>query len=199
MKIIVIGGTGLIGKAVVERLKSTHQVLSVGFDDGDYHVNIEDIQSIRSLFKEVGKLDAIIMTTGNVVFKPLNEMTENDFMIGLKSKVMGQINTAIEGIPYLNDNGVITLTSGILNEDPIYQGTGAAVVNGAIDGFVKAASIDLPRGIRINAVSPTVILEAMPSYEPYFRGFEAVPVQKVANTFLKSTEGKLTGHVFHVI
>lgn len=72
------------------------------------------------------------------------------------------------------------------------------MVNGAVNAFVRAAAIEMPRGLRINAVSPGVIEEAMPAYGPFFRGFEPVPATRAALAFAKSVEGLQTGQVYVV-
>ena len=89
-------------------------------------------------------------------------------------------------------------TTGVTSHDPIRTGTSASLVNGAIDAFVRAAAIELPRGLRVNAISPTVLLEAMPDYAPYFRGFKPVPAADVALAYAKSVEGLQTGQTYHV-
>lgn len=198
MKIIVIGGTGLIGSAVVKELEARHEVISVGNKDGVYRVDIEQKESIKALYKKIGKVDAIVVATGKVAFVNLAKMTTDDLMVGLSSKLMGQINCVLLGLECLNDYGSFTLTSGILNHDPIATGASAAMVNGGIDGFVTGAAIEMPRGIRINAVSPTVVKEALDKYGPYFRGYEAVPVERVARTYSKSVEGLQTGKIYCV-
>lgn len=198
MKILVIGGTGLIGKAVVNELSSRHEVKTAGLTKGDFQVDIESTESITQLFQAVGPLDAVVSTLGKVTFKSLDEMTAEDFTLGNQNKLMGQVNLSLLAMKHLNDNGSITLTSGILNIEPIALGTSAALVNGAIDGFVNAASIDMPRGIRINSVSPTVITEAMDKYAPFFRGYKPVPALDAALAYSKSVEGKLTGKVLRV-
>ena len=127
------------------------------------------------------------------------KMTEAEIGIGLKDKLMGQVNLVLIGRDYLNDNGSFTLTSGVLSHDPIRYGVGASLVNGAIESFVTAAAIELPRGLRLNAVSPGVLEESLPSYGPYFLGHEAVPGKRVANANVKSIEGLLTGRVIEVL
>jgi hypothetical protein len=56
----------------------------------------------------------------------------------------------------------------------------------------------MPRGIRINAVSPTVLKESMSKYAPFFRGFIAVDAEKAALAFSKSVEGLQTGRIYEV-
>jgi NAD(P)-dependent dehydrogenase (short-subunit alcohol dehydrogenase family) len=99
---------------------------------------------------------------------------------------------------YVNDGGSFTLTSGIIGDEPILQGASATTVNLALEGFVRGAAIELPRGIRINVVSPTVLTEAMEAYAPYFRGFEPVTGQRAAMAYLRSVEGAQTGRVYRV-
>lgn len=198
MKIVVVGGTGTIGKAVVKELVKRHQVIAAGFNDGDIQVDITDKKSIENLYKSINNLDAVVATTGTVHFGKLEEMTENEYYIGLKNKLMGQINLVLIGLKHLNSRGSFTLTSGILNHDPIIQGSSAAMVNGALDGFVKSAALEMPKNMRINIVSPNVVLEAMGTYAPYFRGFNPVPVDIVALAYSKSVEGAQTGQVYKV-
>lgn len=199
MKIIVIGATGTIGKAVVNELSSRHEIIEVGKTRGQYQVDIADTGSIRALFAKTGKVDAIVATTGSVHFGPLPAMTVDQFKIGLHDKLLGQVQLAMIGHEFLNDGGSITLTSGVLSHDPIVSGSSASTVNAGLDGFVRAAAIELPRGIRINSVSPTVLEESLDVYGPYFRGFDAVPARRVALAYSKSVEGAQTGQVYSVL
>lgn len=196
MKIIVVGGTGTIGSAVIKELASRHTIVSVGHASGNVQVDITDSKSIEKMYKTIGPFDALIATTGKLHFGLLTEMTAEHYQIGLQSKLMGQVNLVLMGLRTINDGGSFTLTSGILNRDPIRYGSSAAMVNGAIDAFVKGAAIEMPRNIRINAVSPTVVTESMPKYGDYFHGFESVSAARVALAYSKSVEGAQTGQVY---
>jgi NAD(P)-dependent dehydrogenase (short-subunit alcohol dehydrogenase family) len=133
-----------------------------------------------------------------VHFGPLPEMTVEQFWVGLRDKLMGQINVVLVGQQYVNDGGSFTLTSGILTDEPIREGANATTVNLALEGFMRGAAIELPRGIRINVVSPTVLTESLGAYAPYFRGFEPVTAQRAAQAYLRSVEGAQTGRVYRV-
>ena len=198
MKILLIGAHGTIGSAVAAELGQRHEIIKIGRSSGDLHLDISDSASIRQLFEQTGKFDALVCAAGNVNFAPLAEMSEKDFALGLQDKLMGQVNLVLIGREYANDGASFTLTSGILNRDPIRSGASASLVNGAIDGFVKAAAIELPRGLRVNSVSPNVLVEAMGSYAPYFRGFKPVPAADVALAYAKSVEGLQTGQTYPV-
>ncbi|WP_409278430.1 short chain dehydrogenase [Pseudomonas defluvii] len=198
MKILLIGASGTIGSAVAKELEQRHDVLRIGRTRGDYQVDISSSASIRSLFEQTGRFDALVCAAGNVTFAALEDMTEEHFALGLNDKLMGQVNLLLIGREFINDGGSFTFTTGITSHDPIRTGSSASLVNGAIDAFVKAAAIELPRGLRVNSVSPNVLVEAMPAYAPYFRGFKPVPAADVALAYAKSVEGLQTGQTYHV-
>lgn len=199
MKILIVGASGTVGAFVASELAERHQIVKAGSKSGDVKVDIKDSGSIRKMFDQVGKVDAVVSTAGKVHFGAFAQMTEAEYAVGLKDKLMGQVNLVLIGRDFVNDGGSFTLTSGVLSHDPIRFGTGASLVNGAIDSFVRAAAIEMPRGLRINAVSPGVLVESLPSYGPYFLGHDAVPGKRVANAYVKSVEGALTGQVISVL
>ena len=198
MKILLIGANGTIGSAIYQELASRHEVVKIGRTRGDFQVDISDSDSIRKLFERTGSFDALVCAAGNVNFVPLAKMTEKDFALGLQDKLMGQVNLLLIGRDFANDGASFTFTTGITSHDPIRTGASASLVNAAIDGFVRAAAIELPRGLRVNSVSPNVVLESMAGYAPYFRGFKPVPVADVALAYAKSVEGLQTGQTYHV-
>jgi len=198
MKILVIGGTGTLGKAVIQEFGADHEILTAGKTRGDFQVDITDENSVKALFHSTGKVDAIISTTGSLHFGPLAEMTAEQFNTGLQDKLLGQVRIALIGQSFVNEGGSITLTSGIVADEPIRQGANATTVNAAVEGFVRAASVELSRGIRINAVSPTVVEESLAGYGPFFPGFEAAPAARVAKAYRRSVEGVQNGRIYKV-
>lgn len=198
MRILLIGASGTIGRAVAEELSARHELIRAGRSSGDVRIDLADPESIRAAYAELGALDAVVCAAGNVTFKPLQQMTAADFEVGLRDKLMGQVNLVLLGREHLADGGSFTLTGGVLDQDPIVEGTSASLVNGALNAFAQAASIELDRGLRVNVVSPGVITEALEAYAPYFRGFEPVPAARAALAYAKSVEGKRTGQVFRV-
>jgi hypothetical protein len=123
-------------------------------------------------------------------------MSEEQWQLGLENKLMGQVRLVTEGLKYINEGGSFTLTSGLLSEDPIKYGVSASMVNGAINSFVRAASIEMPKDCRINAVSPTLLKESVHEYGEYFKGFVPIAGEEVAQAYLKSVAGLQTGKVY---
>ncbi len=154
MRILVVGASGTLGSAICRELGSRHEIVTAGRNSGDERVDVEDFASIQAMYQRVGTVDAVVSALGKVHFGALSDMTPDLMAIGLRNKLMGQVNLVLAGTPHVADGGSFTLISGILAHDPIKLGTSASLVNGAIESFVEAAAIELPRGIRINAVSP---------------------------------------------
>lgn len=198
MKILLIGAQGTLGRAVAQELGARHDLIAAGRSSGDVRVDLTDRASIAAALAQVGPVDAVVSAAGNVAFGALLELTPEQWAVGLNDKLMGQVNLALLAAPLLNDGGSITLTTGILTDDPIRYGASASLVNGAVEAFVRAAALELPRGIRINAVSPTVLQESMSGYAPYFRGFEPVSAARAALGFSRSVEGAQTGQVYRM-
>jgi NAD(P)-dependent dehydrogenase (short-subunit alcohol dehydrogenase family) len=198
MKVIVIGGNGTVGRAVVEELGQRHDVISVGQSSGELRIDMTRPESVLEFFRKTGPFDAVVVAAGKLHFGPLVELTSGQLAIGLQDKLMGQVNIALEAQRHLNDGGSITLTSGIVSDQPIRFGINATMVNAAVEGFVRAAAIEMPRGLRINVVSPNVLVESMPAYGAYFHGFEPVTAARTAKAYSRSVDGLQTGQVYKV-
>ncbi|MGE8283068.1 MAG: short chain dehydrogenase [Stenotrophomonas lactitubi] len=199
MKILLVGASGTLGQAVARHLGQQHEILAAGRRSGSLRVDLTDDTSVRELFAQTGPVDAVISTTGKLHFGPLQQMTPEQFNVGLQDKLLGQVRLALAAQHHLNAGGSITLTSGIVSAQPIRDGANATAVNHALEGFVRAAALELlPRGLRINVVSPNVLVESMEAYGPYFPGFEAVTAQRAALAFQRAVEGIQSGETITV-
>ncbi len=198
MKIVIIGGEGTIGKKVTAHFKTTHEVIVAGRSSGDFVVDISSNQSIEELFAQIGKVDAILCIAGAAKWDNFSELQEEDYYIGIKSKLMGQVNLTRIGLHYLNPNGSITLTTGILADDPVEKTASAAMVNGAIHSFAKAASLELTSGLRLNVVSAGMVEDAYEKYKDYFPGHNPISMQKVVNGYVRSVLGKDNGKIIRI-
>jgi NAD(P)-dependent dehydrogenase (short-subunit alcohol dehydrogenase family) len=198
MKILIIGGTGTIGKKVAEHFSARDKVLIAGRSNAGLKADLTDTNSIRELFKKTGRLDAIVCIAGETKWGPFETLEEADFYDSLKSKLMGQVNLVRIGVDYLNPCGSVTLSTGILADDPVVHTTAAAMVNGGIHSFVKAVALELKNGIRINAVSLGVVEDAYEKYKSFFPGHNPIPTKKVINAYVRSIDGKHNGEIIRV-
>ena len=198
MRILIVGGSGTVGQAAAKELAKRHEIVRAGRSSGDLTVDVMNEDSVKAMYAKLGQVDAIVTCVGHVHFGPVATMSPEQFRKGLNDKLMGQVNLVLLGMNNVNDNGSFTLTSGILDRDPVRQGANAAAVNGAIGGFVKGAAIEMPRGIRINAVSPGLLEESAVKYDGFVPGHETVSSARVGLAYAKSVDGALTGQVISV-
>lgn len=196
MKIILIGASGTIGKGIAKLLSPDHTLVKVGHRGGDFQIDLSSKETIEKLFKDIGSFDAVVSAAGMAKFGSLDEQTDEDYMLALTNKLMGQVNLVRVGRKYINDNGSFTLTSGILSQHPIPGSASISIVNGGIESFVRAAALEMKRGIRVNAVSPVFVKETMEAMGMDSSG--GMPAEKVALAYKESVEGKRNGEVLDV-
>ena len=193
MRIIVIGATGTIGKAVVAALEGRHEVVQVGHRGGEYQVDIASKESVEQLFQTVGPFDALVSAAGMAKFGPLDGLSDADFQFSLSHKLMGQVNLVRCGLAHVRDNGSFTLTSGVLANEPTPGSAAISLVNAGIEGFARAADLEAGRGIRVNVVSPPWVSETLEAMGR--EGSGGLPAAKVARAYVESVEGRESGEV----
>jgi NAD(P)-dependent dehydrogenase (short-subunit alcohol dehydrogenase family) len=194
MRILLIGATGTIGQAVAAALGSRHDVIPASRHKAHESVDLSDPKSIRALFERVGRVDAIVSAAGQAVFKPFPDLLDEDFAFSMGNKLMGQANVVRFGLASLADNGSVTLTSGVLAQQPMPGSAAISLVNAGLEGFARAAALEAPRGIRVNVVSPPWITETVQAMGwPPVPG--ALPAAVVARSYVESVEGRITGQV----
>jgi NAD(P)-dependent dehydrogenase (short-subunit alcohol dehydrogenase family) len=194
MKIVVIGASGTIGRSVVGVLSQGNEVIKVSRSSGDRRADIENKASLEELFARIGLSDAIVCAAGSAAFKSLASLSDDDFAMSLKSKMMGQVNIVRVGSRYVVPGGSITITSGTLAQEPILGGAAISLVNGALEGFARAAALELESSrVRVNVVSPPWVTETLLAYkmDPSI----GLPASEVAKAYLESVESSLTGQV----
>jgi NAD(P)-dependent dehydrogenase (short-subunit alcohol dehydrogenase family) len=196
MRIIVIGATGTIGQAVARLLSQTLDIVPVGHTRGDFRVDLASKDSIRKLFQEIGSFDAVVSAAGAARFGPLEKLSDEDYRLGLDNKLMGQVNLVRVGRDFIRDRGSFTLTSGVLSQQPMAGSASISMVNAGIEGFVRAAALELTRGIRVNAVSPIWVTETLKAMGWDTAG--SMPAAQVALAYRESVEGARNGEVLDV-
>lgn len=191
MRVLVIGANGTIGKEVVKALKASHDVIEASRSHGAVKVDIRDVNSIRAMYKQAGKVDAVISAAGSGAWKPLAQLSDEDFATSLGYKLMGQVNVIRYGFDNVKEGGSITVTSGILSKSPMESSSAISLVNAGLEGFVRAAALEAPRKIRVNVISPPWVSETLremgqdPSH--------GMPAAQVAKAYVASVTGKQTG------
>lgn len=194
MKIVIVGASGTMGSHLYQALEKEHEVVRADRNSKEVQVDITSPESIENMYKKIGAFDALICTAGPTYVGPWKNLTDKEFYKGIEGKMMGQINLVLIGQQYINPKGSFTLITGALTHEPQKNFANASAVNAAVEGFVRAAAIELENGIRINAVSPSVI-ENSPQYFPFFPGEMPVTMKQLEFGFRKSVFGANTGQI----
>jgi NAD(P)-dependent dehydrogenase (short-subunit alcohol dehydrogenase family) len=196
MRIILIGGSGTIGREVARALQADHDVVTASRSSGMLPVDIADPESIEALFRAAGAFDALVSAAGSARFGALDELGDDDYLFSLKNKLMGQVNLVRIGRRFINDNGSFTLTSGVLAIKPMPGSSAISMVNAGLEGFVRAAQLELTRGVRVNVVSPVWVQETLQALGRDPAG--GMPAAQVARAYVASVTGTMKGVVLDV-
>jgi NAD(P)-dependent dehydrogenase (short-subunit alcohol dehydrogenase family) len=197
MRILIIGAKGTIGSEVVKALSAKNEIIEASRSHSSVKVDIRDSASIQAMYRAVGRLDAVVSAAGSGAWKPLAELTDDDFSASLQYKLMGQVNVIRYGLEHVSDGGSITVTSGILSRDPMQGSAAISLVNSGLEGFVRAAALEAPRGIRVNVVSPPWVTETLE--EMKMEGVRGLPAAVVAGAYALAVNGAKTGQVIEPV
>jgi len=194
MKIVIVGASGTMGTYLSNVFEKEHEIIRADRNNSVIQVDITSPVAIEKMYKKTGAFDALICTAGPTYVGPWKNLNDETFRIGVEGKMMGQINLVLIGQHYIKPKGSFTLISGALTHEPQKNFANASAANAAVEGFVRGAAIELGNGIRINAVSPTVI-ENSPQYFPFFPGELPVTMKQLEFGFRKSVFGANTGQI----
>ena len=194
-KIIVVGATGKLGRVVVEGLRKDYEVIRAGRSGPDLKIDAFNFESVSDILASVGPFDGLVSCIGGTPFKTFEELTMDDFAAGLSTKCFSQLNLAKAAIPFLSENGSITLTSGIIGDEPIIAGSCAAAANGALNMCVSTLAAEYAGKLRINVVSPSIIENSVDHYGMLFDGFEPTSNESIIHAYRRTISAPITGRV----
>ena len=198
MKILIIGSAGTIGKRVSNHLKSKgHKIIGAGRTSSP-SIDIASVESMESFFSKNDNFDAAICIAGQAKWAEMDLMTEEDYYIGIRSKLMGQVNLARIARKYLTPKGSITLSTGILADKPVPLTTSAAMVNGAIHSFVLAAQTENKGDYRLNAVALGLVEDSYETYKLFFSGHIPISMKSAVEAYERVISGNMSGEIIKV-
>ncbi|MEV4758571.1 short chain dehydrogenase [Micromonospora sp. NPDC049559] len=196
MRIVVVGGAGTIGRRLVPALRSRgHDVVVAGRTSGDVHVDLTAPASIEGMYQEVGTVDGVVSIAAHGALDEFTTLTPDALLENMRAKFFGQVDLVLTGQHYCTDRASFTLTSGIFADHAWPHVTGGGVISGALHSFVLSAAIELPRAMRINVVSPTMVADSVDAFAEQFPGMRPVPMDQLVDHYLRCVEGDDNGRI----
>ena len=196
MRIVVIGGAGTIGRRLVPALRSHgYDVVVAGRTSGDVHVDVTSHTTIEAMYREVGAVDGVVSIAAHGEFDEFSTLTSHALYENMRAKFFGQVDLVLTGQHHCADGASFTLTSGIFADQAWPHVTGGGVISGALHSFALSAAIELPRSMRINVVSPTMIGDSVDAFAEHFPGMHPVSMDELVDHYLHCVEGNNTGHI----
>jgi NAD(P)-dependent dehydrogenase (short-subunit alcohol dehydrogenase family) len=197
MRVLIVGGNGMIGKAIANALSSGHEVVTASRTGSDVPVDLSDKASIVAMYEKVGSVGAVVCVGGTAKFMPLDTLSDDDFAFSLANKLMGQVNLVRCAIGHIDTNGSVTLTSGTLAQQPMIGSAAVSIVNAGVEGFARAAALEYEGRLRVNVVSPGWVAETLASMGK--DASKGIPAADVARVYKQSIEGTMTGQVLPAV
>ncbi|MEU3273999.1 short chain dehydrogenase [Saccharomonospora sp. NPDC006951] len=196
MRILAVGGAGTIGRKLVPALRSRgHEVVVAGRESGEVHVDLASPETVEDMYRQVGAVDGVVSIAAHGALDEFRSLTSADLLDNMRAKFFGQVDLVLTGQRHCADGASFTLTSGIFADEAWPGVTGGGVINAALHGFVLSAAVELPRGMRINVVSPTMIGDSVEAFAEHFPGMRPVPMDDLVEHYLSCVEGEGTGHI----
>jgi NAD(P)-dependent dehydrogenase (short-subunit alcohol dehydrogenase family) len=198
VRILLVGDGGRLGSTLRTALVGRgHDVLGASRSHADRKVDICDPASIDALYAQLGQVDAVACAAGHVIYRPISEIDYDDYHSSFTEKALGQVELVRRGLSSVTGRGSFTLITGALVREPIVTGSAGAMVNGAVEAFVRAAALEIAP-MRVNAVSPAVFIEGLDGPGDKFAGFESVPLRRVVKAYIRSIERSETGRIYEL-
>jgi NAD(P)-dependent dehydrogenase (short-subunit alcohol dehydrogenase family) len=196
VNVLVIGASGTIGAAVADVFATKHTVLRASRSRSPLQVDLGNADSIRALFEQIGQVDLVLSAAGQAALAPLAQLTDADYALSISNKLMGQVNLVRIATDYVNAKGAFVLCGGVVSRTPIVGGAALSIVNAGLEGFARAAALELPRGIRINVVAPGWVRETLiaRNMDPRIGASAAA----VAQAYVTAAATSKSGQVFDV-
>ena len=196
MRALVVGGAGTIGRRLVPLLRERgYEVVVAGRTSGDVRMDLTSPTSIEKMYADVGGVDAVVSVAAHGPLDDFATLTRDDLTANLQGKLFGQVDLVLIGQHHVADGATFTLTSGVFADQAWPGVTGGAMISGALHAFVLSAAIELPRGIRVNVVSPTMIGDSVDSFSEQFPGMRPVPMDTLLAHYLTCVEATQTGQI----
>lgn len=216
-KVLIIGGTKGIGKAIVSEIIEEHEVVCLSRNISDFtHNNYKHIKFdvLNDEFPEIESLDTLIYCPGTINLKPISTLTLDDFRYDFELNVIGAVKAIKKYLNLLkkSENPSILMFSTVATKLGMPYHSSVSVSKSGIDGLVKTLGAELAPKIRINAIAPTItntdlaskilrnekVIENMIERHPLKKILSPDEIAKMAYYLISKNSSSISGQIFNM-
>lgn len=216
-KVLIIGGTKGIGKAIVSEIIEEHEVVCLSRNISDFtHNNYKHIKFdvLNDEFPEIESLDTLIYCPGTINLKPISTLTLDDFRYDFELNVIGAVKAIKKYLNLLkkSENPSILMFSTVATKLGMPYHSSVSVSKSGIDGLVKTLGAELAPKIRINAIAPTItntdlaskilrnekVIENMIERHPLKKILSPNEIAKMACYLISKNSSSISGQIFNM-
>lgn len=216
-KVLIIGGTKGIGKAIVSEIIEEHEVVCLSRNISDFtHNNYKHIKFdvLNDEFPEIESLDTLIYCPGTINLKPISTLTLDDFRYDFELNVIGAVKAIKKYLNLLkkSENPSILMFSTVATKLGMPYHSSVSVSKSGIDGLVKTLGAELAPKVRINAIAPTItntdlaskilrnekVIENMIERHPLKKILSPDEIAKMACYLISKNSSSISGQIFNM-
>ena len=216
-KIIIIGGSKGIGKAITKSLLNEHQVINISRTSPEIqHQNLSHFSCdvLTDDLPEIDAADGLIYCPGSINLKPFNRLNVEDFKTDFEINVIGAVKCiqAYTKALATNESASIVLFSTVATKLGMPFHASIATAKSAIEGLTKSVAADLAPKIRVNAIAPTItdtelaakflrndrMVESTIQRHPLKKYLEPKEVAAMATYLLSDVSESISGQIFNL-
>lgn len=160
-KIVIIGGSKGIGKAIIKALSDTHRIINISRtapEMADANVTHYSCDILTDDLPDIDTLDGLVYCPGSINLKPVSRLSLDDFRADFEINVLGAVKSIQKYLPQLKkgSNPSILLFSTVASKLGMPFHASVATSKSGVEGLVKSLGAELAPTIRVNAIAPTV-------------------------------------------
>ena len=160
-KILVIGGSKGIGKAIIASLIEKNNIINLSRTPPSLaHENLThyNCDILTDELPQLDAVDTLIYCPGSINLKPISRLKLEDFRADFEINVVGAVKAIQQYLPLLKRGNIpsILLFSTVASKLGMPYHASVAAAKSGVEGLVKSLGAELAPTIRVNAIAPTV-------------------------------------------
>ncbi|MGK0328294.1 SDR family NAD(P)-dependent oxidoreductase [Polaribacter sp.] len=216
-KIVVIGGSKGIGKAIVTSLVGENKVINISRSDTlEPHQNLThfSLNILTDDLPAIEEIDSLIYCPGSINLKPIARLKLEDFREDFEINVIGAVKAIQHFLPSLKKGTKpsILLFSTVAAKLGMPFHASVAAAKSAVEGLTKSLGAELAPSIRVNAIAPTVtntdlaskllrndrMIENITDRHPLKKYLQPQEVADMATFLISDKAASISGQIFEL-